>query len=504
MPEHKDSLLDELVRPCGELRPKPAGRLRTETLRVPPFVDPAAPRRTQPFDMDEDPSSRSKQRAAKPFTAAAVARYQPTGKRQEIPDGGAQGLRLIIQANGAKSWAMRFRRPNGRPAKLTLGPVDLTGTEAPADPVLGAPLTLAGARRLAAEVQRQRAMGRDVIADYVELKQRRRTEARTRTENTFAVTVRHYIDEHARPRTRRWKETARVLGIDPTTLTLVAGGLADRWQDRPVTEIHADDLYAVVEEARRHGIPGLSRRNTGQSEARARAMFSGVSKLFAWLLAHRRVVTNPCSGLLRPSAPPARDRLLSDAEIRCFWAACDDLGPPFGPLLKLLLVTGARLNEIARLTYDELSEDGTILTLPGSRTKNGHPHSIGLPPLAREILKEVMNVSGGSGFIFSTNGRTPVSGFSKIKARLDRKMAALAGKAIPPWRLHDLRRTAATGMARAGADLHVIERALNHVSGSFGGIVAVYQRHKFESEVKQALEAWAALLGSIIRLDSGK
>jgi integrase len=190
--------------------------------------------------------------------------------------------------------------------------------------------------------------------------------------------------------------------------------------------------------------------------------------------------------------------VLSDSEIRWFWTACDTLGSPFGPLLKILLVTGARLNEVARMTRHELSEDGSTWTLSGARTKNRRSHILALPQLARDILGEVKVISSEAAIVFSTNGRTPVSGFSKMKTQLDREMQALAGKDIPPWRLHDLRRTAATGMARAGADLHVIERALNHMSGSFGGIVAVYQRHKFEVEVKSALKAWSDLLCSIL------
>jgi integrase len=318
-----------------------------------------------------------------------------------------------------------------------------------------------------------------------------------RSENTFSIAARQFVEEHASTKTRRWKETARLLGLSPLDLKTIQGGLVDRWHNKPITEISTDDVYALVDEARRQGIPGIGKRNTGLSEARARAMFSCLSKMFGWLVAHRRTKTNPCVGIPRPAAPPARERVLGDAEIRWFWTACDGLGSPFGPLLKILLVTGARLNEVARMTRHELSDDGSTWMLSGARTKNRRSHTLVLSPLAREVLGEVKVISSEAALVFSTNGRTPVSGFSKMKARLDREMQALAGKEIQPWRLHDLRRTAATGMARAGADLHVIERALNHVSGSFGGIVAVYQRHKFEAEVKRALEAWAELLRKI-------
>ena len=113
---------------------------------------------------------------AKTLTAAAVKNYRPGKARREIPDGGCSGLYLIIQASGHRSWAMRFRRPSGKPAKLTLGPVDLSGKEAESEPVPDSPLTLASARRLAAEIHRQRAMGRDVVADYDASRRRQKSE----------------------------------------------------------------------------------------------------------------------------------------------------------------------------------------------------------------------------------------------------------------------------------------------------------------------------------------
>jgi integrase len=393
---------------------------------------------------------------------------------------------------------MRFRRPNGHTAKLTLGPVDLSGEEADREPQLGAPLTLAAARRLAAEVQRLRALGRDVWADAREERRQRRIQAGAKVARSFATLARRFVMEHARRKTRRWKETARLLGLVPETLEKSRDGLVDRWGDRVIDDISTDDIYAVVIEAHDSGVPGRRPRNLGPSEPRARALFSCLSKFLGWLVARRLAKSNPCTGLARPSAPRPRERTLSDEEIRCFWYACNAIGSPFGPLCQLLLLTGARRDEVSRMTYDELADDGVIWILDGSRTKNRRPHTIPLSPLARECITSVQRIRSDAGYIFSTNGETPFSGFSKAKRRLDCLVCEMLGDGMPPWRLHDLRRTAATGMARAGADLHVIERTLNHVSGSFGGIVAVYQRHKFETEVKRALEAWANLLLEIV------
>lgn len=134
-----------------------------------------------------------------------------------------------------------------------------------------------------------------------------------------------------------------------------------------------------------------------------------------------------------------------------------------------------------------------MIRLPGTRTKNHRAHDIPLSPLAQQILSSFLVDPKLSEFIFTTTNKSPISGWSKVKKQLDLHMNPSA-----PWRLHDLRRTAVTGMARSGADLPVIERAINHVSGSFGGIVSTYQKHKFSAEVKASMESWESLLKQIL------
>ena len=443
----------------------------------------------------------------KTLTAAAVRVHKPGNGRREIPDGGVPGLRLVIQSSGAKSWAMRFRRPNGSSGKLTLGTADVTGQEREQQPQLGGHLTLAAARRLATEVQRQRALGRDVISDWAHEKQRRQLALA----DTFATAARTFIEEHARPKTRRWHETARLLGLRPDQLAIIPRGLADRWRDKPVAAISGHDVHALIDEVRRRGAPGLERRRDGMTESRARAMFACLSKFFAWLVARRMIEQNPCASVHRPAVAARRDRVLTDNELRWYWTACDNknVAEPFGQLLKLLLVTGQRLNEIARMKRTELSEDCESWMLPKERTKNKRPHVVPLVPLAKEIIGRV-KLCSGTDFVFTTNGRTPVSGFSKIKRRLDENMLALARNeaaeagrdpgdvVIPDWRLHDLRRTVASGLQRVGVPLPVTEKILNHTSGSFGGIVGVYQCHEYPEERRAALEAWVGLLSRIV------
>jgi integrase len=426
---------------------------------------------------------------AKVLTAPAVQRLRPGKERREIPDGGCAGLYLVIQPGGRKGWALRFRRPGGTTAKLTLGPVDLSGKEAAAEPVLGAPLTLAGARRLATELHHQRAKGRDIVAT----KHREKLEREARGTKTFAAAALDFIEQHAARKNRRWLEQARLLGLRPVAegggLELIPRGLADRWRDRGIDNIDGDDIHAIVDEAREHGVPGLERRANGPTEARAGAMFATLSKMFGWLIAKRRLSQNPVTGVARPETPQARDRVLTNDEIKRFWSVASKERAEFGALLKVLLLTGCRLNEASGMRRSELSDDLATWSIPSSRTKNRRPFVLPLPPLARTLIT---TVSSNDDLIFTTDGAHPVSIGSKIKRRLDAAMK------IPPWRIHDLRRTAATGMAEIGIAPHIIEACLNHISGAKAGVAGTYNRAAYAAEKKAALERWAAHIEGLI------
>jgi hypothetical protein len=145
--------------------------------------------------------------------------------------------------------------------------VDLSSAEQDGDPVIGMPLTLVAARRLAVDILRQRAMGRDVVADIAAAKHRRLTEDAKSAANTFSVAARDFIIEYAVKKTRSSKTTARMIGFDPKAdFDIIPGSLADRWRDKPVTSIDGHDLYGVIDEVKRSGIPGWKRRKRGLSE----------------------------------------------------------------------------------------------------------------------------------------------------------------------------------------------------------------------------------------------
>jgi integrase len=245
---------------------------------------------------------------------------------------------------------------------------------------------------------------------------------------------------------------------------------------------------------RRDVLDILDRVVDGGAPIAANRVHAAVRKFFNWAVARDILAASPCTGVKPPTAERARERVLSDDELRFVWQATDKLGGTFGPLVKLLALTGQRRDEVARMRRDELNLDARLWTLPAERTKNNKPHEVPLSNAAFAVLQNVPRIAG-SPFVFPTNGgASPVSGYSEGKRRLD----ALLPADMPAWRLHDLRRTCATGLARCGINLPVIEKVLNHASGSFAGIVGVYQKHSFADEKRQALEAWGNFVAALV------
>ena len=225
---------------------------------------------------------------------------------------------------------------------------------------------------------------------------------------------------------------------------------------------------------------------------------------WAWAVKRGALPANPWEATPRPLAKEiARERVLTDAELGTLYTAAGALTEPWGVLVRLLILTGQRRGEVAGMQWAELDLDAGKWSLPGNRTKNGQPHSVPLTEESVALLRTVKRRKGAD-LVFEGPRHTAFSGFGKLKSSLDAalaKAAKEAGNAVPPWTLHDLRRTLATGLQRLGVRLEVTEAVLNHVSGSRSGIVGVYQRHGWETEKVTALTAWTA---HVLRPTDGK
>jgi integrase len=221
----------------------------------------------------------------------------------------------------------------------------------------------------------------------------------------------------------------------------------------------------------------------GTPVAANRAM-SAIKKLFAWSLDRGAIAIHPLVGLRKPGIERSRDRVLTDAELKTFWQATEQVGFPFGPAFQLMALTGQRRGEVTSMRWSQLNFEGAVWTIPANIAKNGHAHQVPLSTVALDIIQRLPRFMN-SDLLFTTTGVSPISGFGRAKDRLDFLMEA------GDWRLHDLRRTVASGMARLGVAPHVIEKVLNHVSGEISGVAAVYNRHGYQAEKKEALEQWA-------------
>jgi integrase len=413
-----------------------------------------------------------------------------TPARQEIPDGLLVGLYLVVQPSGAKSFAVRYRCA-GQPRKLTLG----------AFPAI----TLEAARDIGGKALRAAAEGRDPAT---EKQARKGAEKKAKAEeergklDLFENVAREFIERHAMKNTREssWRETARILGLKPDPDNAGKLLVVERQSDKPPTVIN---LWAgrKVQEITKRDVITLLDTVRDRAPVMANRNLAAIRKLFNWCLARDVIQVSPCS-LIEPPAPErSRDRILSDDELRLVWNATGADPSPFGPLVKLLILTGQRLAEVGGMRWDELDLETKLWTLPAERVKNGERHEVPLSDAAVNILKPLPRIKTTKGFVFTTTRNAAVSGFSRAKDRLDAAVeASLAKGPKPPehWTFHDLRRTMASGMARLGIQLPVIEKVLNHSSGSFRGVVGVYQRHSYADEKRAALDAWASFVQSTV------
>jgi integrase len=370
------------------------------------------------------------------LTVKDVEAKRAAPERREIPDDYMRGLYLIVQPTGAKSWAVRYRL-SGKSAKHTIGPYPAFG--------------LKDARDKAAEVLRTVAEGRNPQQQQA---------------GTVAKAVEQFLERHGKTyRPKPLYEAKRRLQLY----------LTDEWGNRKLDNITRADVRAM-----------LSRID---KPVAANRVHSIVRKFFNWAVENDLIANSPVAGVKAPNKEASRDRVLSDDELKAVWRAAEKIGHPFGAILQLLILTGQRRGEVTGMRWSEIG--GETWCLPRERVKNDRRHEVPLSRQALAILKRAPRI-GESEYVFTLNGTAPYNGF-KAKERFDEAVG------IAPWTVHDLRRTAASGMAKLGVSLVVIEKILNHVSGSLAGIVGVYQRHEFAEEKRAALQQWADHVETLVR-----
>jgi integrase len=378
------------------------------------------------------------------LTDASVRRLKaPPSGQIDVFDRGYPGLALRISYGGGKSWVC-FYRAGRKLRRMTLGTY-------PA-------LTLAEARQVWRDVRAEAQAGRDPA------KSRKREKPAT----DFETVSREWLKRDQSGK-RSLREVKRIVERE----------LIPVWGERQITEIGRRDILDLID--------GIADRG---SETMARRVQAYVHRLFKWAVARGIIEANPAADLPKPGSETKRDRVLTDDELVAVWRGADDLGWPFGPAIQLLVLTGGRRSEIGELQWSEILDRQVCLS--GSRTKNRNPHAIPLSQPALAVIKTLPHVAD-SEFVFTTNGKTPISGWSRAKATLDAEVAMSA-----PWRLHDLRRTVATALQKLGVSLQVIEAVLGHVSGSRAGVVGTYQRYSFEAEKRTALDAWGAYVAALV------
>jgi integrase len=261
------------------------------------------------------------------------------------------------------------------------------------------------------------------------------------------------------------------------------------WRNKLTQEIRRRDVIELLDEVQDRGSPIMANR-----------VLAAVRRMFVWCVERGIIEASPCAGIRPPAVERSRDRVLSDDELRDVWLATEKVGWPFGPLAKLLILTGQRLNEVSRMRWAEIDMDAHVWTIPRERTKNDIAHNVPLSSQSLAVLHALPVIPSNAGLVFTTTGYSSVGGFSRAKTRIDGAIARARASSEPllRWTFHDLRRTVASGMARLRIDIHVVEKVLNHSSGSFAGIVGVYQRHTFADEKREALQAWGNFVQQLI------
>jgi integrase len=407
------------------------------------------------------------------ITKAAVDSHKPkvreNGTRTEayLWDSELKGFGCKATPSGRKVYLFQYRLGGraGKTQRVTIG-------------AHGATLTADQARRKAA------ALISRIRNDEDPAQERREKRSKLLT-GTFDSACERYLTMNGNGNAT-WGETIRLLQRDAMPV----------FGKKPIESITKREITALIDDVAQ------------RSPSVAHTLFAALRPMFRWAFERGMVEHNPIFGLKAPPAPKKRKRVLSLEEIRAFWRAAEKLGWPFGPVLHLLLLTGQRRDEVAGMRWSEIDFITGVWRIPGHhillsgrerRTKNTEDHEVDLSAQAFAILNGCPRESSVDGYVFTTNGKTQVSGFSKIKNRLDAKMGHFLETDLTPWRIHDLRRTAATHMGdQLDIDQGVIERCLNHISGTQGGLIGTYQRQHYREKRRNAFHAWGEFVDQLL------
>jgi integrase len=327
-------------------------------------------------------------------------------------------------------------------------------------------VTLHQARAVAQKVFAARLEGRDPAAEKRESKRRI-------VADRIGALLETFIDQRL-SQNRSGAEIARLLRRE----------MGKAWAGRSIHEITKRDVVEVVSTIEQRGAP-----------VAANKALKSIKTFMRWCVGRAILDQSPAEGVPAPAKEVARDRVLSDDELASVILAARQVDDRYGGIVELLALTGQRREEVARLAWDELDLTQRTWTIPKLRTKIAKPHIVQLSDQAIAVLRRMQKQGT---HVFAVHGTKSFQDFTSAKRRLD-ELSQVTG-----WRLHDLRRTCVSGMARLGIAPHVADKILNHQSGTISGVAAVYQRHEFLSERKDALERWGAHVSKIVTTALGE